>query len=133
MATVDNTVTPIISVIRWRILTIGYGVIRLVALCFLVMLIWQYIITENCYKAFLLLSTSKLFQGTPLTFNYTYFLIILKLKCIITRVYIQLSVFLLFTFLFGYTHFELYKVKTITWNIINMVFKRNFYIKIFLR
>jgi hypothetical protein len=69
MATVDNMATPIISVIRWRTLTIAYGVIRLVARRFLVMLICQYIITDNCYKAFLLLSTSKLFQGTFLTFN----------------------------------------------------------------
>jgi hypothetical protein len=31
MATVDNMATPIISVIRWRILIIAYEVIRLVA------------------------------------------------------------------------------------------------------
>jgi hypothetical protein len=69
MATVDNMVTPIISVIRRCIITIAYGVIRLVARRFLVMLMCQYVITDNCYKAFLLLSTSKLFQGTLLTFN----------------------------------------------------------------
>jgi hypothetical protein len=59
MATVDITATPVIFVTNSN----NYGINRLVirrsllAMC-------QYTIADNCYKAFLHLSNSKLFQGT---------------------------------------------------------------------
>jgi hypothetical protein len=62
MVTVDITATFIIFDISSRILRIVYGIIRLVARRFLVALIYQYTITDNCYKAVLFLSTSKFFK-----------------------------------------------------------------------
>jgi len=43
-------------------------------------------------------------------FNYTYFLILLKLGHVITRIYVHLNVSL-FDVLFDCTHFELFKVE----------------------
>jgi len=57
--------------------------------------------------------TLNFFQDTfkyILTFNYTYFLILLKLKRIIMNIYTHIF-YSLFNILFGCTHFELCKVK----------------------
>jgi hypothetical protein len=114
---------PIISVIKWRILIIAYGIIRLAARCFAVVLICQYTIADNCYKIFLLLNNLKLFSRyTLLALNCTYNIFSLSLKLnVLLHEAMYTRVFFYLTF-YSAVHNSSYAKLNSTWGFVNVTF-----------
>jgi hypothetical protein len=126
MANVDIAATPIISVIGSQIQTTAYGIIHLVAYCSLMALKCQYTIAGSCYKAFLLLSILKLFQGTH-TSSLFLNLSVLSHECMHTRVFFCYLTFYSGVYVWNYAKLNNNRILLI-W-----LFTRNFRIEIFLR
>ena len=102
----------LISTIKWRILAVTYRIICLIARrAYTMTLICQYTIISIFYNAFLLSSIS--FLKYSLSFNYTYFFILLKLEHIIIQIYTYIFEYYI-CYLIGCIHFELCKVNGIS-------------------